>query len=227
MGFIRLPTRWIRDGGLSEFSHHPGVLELKVLFALALAKGNHQRHLKKEVDTFPATLDTISDEAHVARPAATEGIKLLVARGLVARCDRPTPCSPDIAPRTSFFAFAPPTIPFFKFPVEHVQRSGLLSHLRLRNRRSLAALQVYLLLGAFRDNDSGVSRMGYDSMVTYGLRRESIKGGIDLLINSGLISVYRPDERDRTLQYRLQGIWTRAEKAASRPTGLAPAGTRT
>lgn len=205
MGFVKFPSKWIRDEGLHGFRGGDGVLELKTLFALTIANGALQRRLQRPKESFPASLDVLSDLAHVARPHAVRGVDLLLKRGLIKRVLGDWRAA-GVGHRSSFFSFTSPPTPFLKFPAELVRDSHLLSHARLRNRRSLAALQLYLLLGAFRENESGVSRLGYDAMERYGVVRDTIKAGLDLLITAGLVGLHRPNEMGHTYMYNLLGL---------------------
>lgn len=223
MSFVRVPTTWIRDRQLSKLKvRSGGVLELKVYFALVIAKGDYQRRMKSEEKSFPATIDEISAVAHVSRPHAVEGLRLLRVRKLI-KVGRSEWRKANVGHRTTFHEFRGAPMPFFKFPWQRVAESPLLKHLRLNTRASLNALKLYLLLGAFRDNRSGVSRMSFETMNRYGVNHNAIREAVDLLIQAGLVALRRSEERAMSNQYRLTGLDLRWQRAAGNDPGAGDA----
>lgn len=215
MSFVRIPTTWIHKGLLDDFNvRSAGVLELKVYFALLIAKGQYQQRTRHEAQSFPATIDEISSLAHVSRPHAVEGLRLLRKR-LLIKVGRSEWRKAGVGHRTKFHQLRGDPIPFFKFPWEWVAESGLLKHLRLNTRASLNALKVYLLLGAFRDNKSGVSRMSHDTMRRYGVNHNAIREAVDLLIQARLVGLHRSESRAMSNQYRLTGMDLRWQRGSA------------
>jgi hypothetical protein len=209
MGFVKIHTAWIFERGLDAFEHPAGVITLKVFYALALAKGLYQRKRLKEVESFPASLDQLTDLAHVSRTHASDGLGALRELKMIETGDSDWQGA-GVGRRTTFHRFSKTEGGFFMLPVEHFKRSNLLRNVRVRNRIGLGALKLYLLLGALRQNGSGISRIGYQAIdENYGVTRDVIKQSIDLLINTGLVDVNRPEERDQTYVYRLTGILSR------------------
>jgi hypothetical protein len=205
MGFVRFPLDWIHDGQLEDVTLPNGVLELKVLLALAIAKGYYQRKQGGERDAFPATLETLSDIAHVSRPRAHDGLQLVRQRGVVVAAPSEWKRA-GVGRRTMFHRFAGSPTPFFMLPAETLLHSKLLKNTRVHNRYALAALKVYLVLAAIRNRESGISRIGYTRLEEYGIKREAIRAGIDLLINANLVAVNRAESREHSNEYKLLGI---------------------
>jgi len=83
--FVRIPTKWIHEQKLAFLTTRSGVLELKTYFALIVLKGHYQGRMRSEEKSFPATLDDISEYAHISRPHAAAGLRLLRKRGLIKR----------------------------------------------------------------------------------------------------------------------------------------------
>lgn len=217
--FVRLPTKWIHDKKLGLLTTRDrGVLELKVYFALLILKGRYQRSMKSEEKSFPATLDEISEHAHVSRPHALQGLQRLRKRKLI-KVGQKLWRRAGVGHRTTFHTLLGPEKPFFKFPWELIERSDLLRHLRLNNRGSLNALKVYLILATFSNNQSGVSRISHKKMSEYGAHHNVIRAGVDLLISAGLVAVYRYEHREYSNAYVLSGVSRYTKRTASDESG--------
>lgn len=202
MRFVMLPTKWIQDGGLAEFGQ-ADVPALKAYFGLAILRGRYERE-HEVVSWFPASLSQIAAAGHLSRNAAHEGVRGLLARGIIKRREN-AGWSFGVQARTAAFRFTGGTDRYFTFPYEHIARRSLLEHLR-RGRRALAALQVYLLLGAFRDNASGMSSIKYSTMVSYGVPRDAIHAGLMLLYQATLVARMEPNPKRPYLHYFIVGI---------------------
>lgn len=202
--FTRVPTAWIHQRRLREFRLMQ-MWGLKTVYGLAIIWGKHERARAQTTTWFPASLTQLSDAAHLSRNAALEGVRQLVAAGLVEQ--QPNRGSEFGAhTRTSIFRFADPAQPYFTFPHFHVDASEVLGLMR-RGQGSLAALKIYLMLGTFRHRQSGWSALSYDSMEDYGgVHRSHIRRGLSLLYDSGLLLVL-PSPRGRTFsRYYIQGL---------------------
>lgn len=212
LAFVMFPTGWIHEGRLAEF-RQADVWALKALFGLAIMRGTLERRRESTHQRFPASVAEIARAAHLSRNDAVRGVRTLMERGIIER-DENRGAEFGAHPRTSVFRFAGKEKPYFPFPFAFFEKQRLLEHLR-RGAGALAALQTYLLLGAFRDNASGMSRLGYDKLESYGVRREHIHRGLMVLCQAGVVTLYEATETRRYPLYFLHGI--RRRPPANRP----------
>ncbi len=203
--FTRLPTSWIHRGGLRRFGPQQ-VWGLKVIFGLAIIWGSYERRRKQPVRWFPASLSQTAEASHLSRNDALEGIRQVADAGIV---EQRRDCGAEfgVHPRTSAFSFSGDPEPYFAFPHFHVAESGFLGQLR-RGQVALAALKIYLLLGTFRNNRSGMSFLSYGSMGMHGaVHRTYIRAALSVLYEHQLLVKVPPAGRGVTYsQYFIQGL---------------------
>ena len=204
--FARLPTEWIHDGLLKNFTVRDA-WALKVIFGLAVLRGRYERRRKQPVLWFPASVGDLAEAAHLSRNAAMEGARraeeLKVIQSEKGRGARML----GAHQRTTGFRFAGPQTPFFPFPAAHVEATGFLGNIH-RGQAATAALKIYLLLGAFRNNKSSMSSLSYGSMVDRGgVQRAFIRRGLSLLHTGQLVDAFPADgERHHFNRYFIHGL---------------------
>jgi hypothetical protein len=210
-GFAKVPSRWIQEGKLQEFKLPDGVPMLKTFIALAIAKGRFQRRpIGRDLEFFPATVTDLTDIACVHRTEVVRSLGLLQALGLIERLTvDPVPLGQHR--RTAIYGFSGGVRPFLPLPFIHWERAEFLQGLRLRSAINLAALKVFLLLAAFRDNRSRCAMMSYDKIGEYaGIKRVDIPRALNMLVTGGLLYTRQPDPDNQIFatRYFLRGLDT-------------------
>ncbi len=209
--FSKLPSWWIDYSTLEKFKNRDGVSHLKTLMALAIARGQFERKQQRHGESFPASIDTLSDHAHLRRRDVVDSCRFLVRKEILRRVKEP-PCA-GLHPRTSIFEFnSVRGGGFFPVPYKHLDGSGLLQ-LRSRSPTLLTALKCYLVFGRLRNTESGRSRIGYSKLEDYAIKRKYIRRALSLLIEHGLVEVMNARELDEldpserhTNEYLLKGL---------------------
>lgn len=68
-------------------------------------------------------------------------------------------------------------------------------HVALKNRSSLDAMKLYMLLLSLRDRNYNVSRASYNTIREYtGMRKEEISVAVQVLLGAQLIRLARDEE---------------------------------
>lgn len=215
---MKLSTAWwVRDSRLLPSFEVRDVPSLKSLFALAVLAGSWRETRPRPPsgappsgleDWFPASLDDLTTEAHLARNDAALAVRALADRHLVERrydLWRTFERGRGIAA----YRFVQPAEArgFFPFPYARVSESGFLGSIR-STPAAAAALKCFLVVGTFRENRSGLSMVSYDKFVQYGgMERRNIRRGLSLLIQHRLVDVFAPAERGAApTRYFIQGL---------------------
>jgi predicted transcriptional regulator len=195
--------------GLHQFKLPDGLPILKTLLALAIARGRHERRpIGRGLEFFPVSITALTEIASLHRQVVVRSLVALRSLGLIERL-KIDPVVLKAPRRTSVYGFAPPATPFLPLPFIHLERAEFLPSLRVRTAVNLAALKVYLLLAALRDNRSGCSMTGYEKIAEYtGLKRIDIPRAVNLLLGAGLISTRQLDFENNfyATRYYLRGL---------------------
>lgn len=202
--WVRLPTDWVRAGGLADFRAARGALAnetaaLMNLIAIAhLADG--------QTGIARATYDDLTRITGCSREKVARALDILDERELVDFSLGRSQCRlEDYDPEAGGWA---------KLPCRRLYRDdtiAVFSDFYLRKRAELDALKLYLLFIAFRENWTNQAMIGFDKISEYtGIHRQHIKTGTSLLVSHGLIHVDRmaSDVRREGVKncYRLVGI---------------------
>lgn len=208
-GFSRLPSWWIQDGRLNDFKVPNGLPTLKTLVALAIIKGRFQRRrIGRGLEFFPASITELAEIAGTHRMEIVRSLDLLKSLKLIQRLEL-DPTALEAPRRTAVYGFTAPVTPFLPLPFVHLERAEFPSSLRLRSATNLAALKIYLLLGAFRNNRDGCTMLGYEKIIDYsGLKRIDIPRALNLLVTAGLVATRQPDFENEffATRYFLRGL---------------------
>ena len=181
--WVRLPTRWIQDGGLRSFRWSPteGASHAAALMTLvALA-----HHADDQTMSAAVTYDQLTASTTLSRAKVSAGLKMLEAQGIIAR---------KTNGRSSFqITGYDPTKDWGKLPARRLYSSGYIAffnELSLRKPAELHALKLYLLFVARRENASNLANISYDKIVDYtGIDRNRIKPALSLLAINGVVHV--------------------------------------
>jgi hypothetical protein len=106
-----------------------------------------------------------------------------------------------------------------KLPYRHFYHDGCIKvfgEFHLRKKTELNALKIYLLLVAFRDNDSNFAIITYEKIRHYtGILENDIRSALSLLVNMNLVHVDRASE-----VMEVEQSWTMKTKNMYRIIGL-------
>src|SRR5262245_57942066 len=85
-GFVRLPSDWIRQGRLKEFTLAKGQTALKTYLALAVMQGRFgRRPIGRGLEFFPANVTDLAEIAGLHRQAVVQGLHDLRDLKLIER----------------------------------------------------------------------------------------------------------------------------------------------
>ena len=203
--WVRLPTTWIRNGGLEEFrstaaERSNNTAALMLLTALA-------HHADDENGIAKLTYDQLGMVTGLSRVTISGGLSALQRHGLIAR---------KVEGRSTYhLSNYDPKRDWGKLPAKGLYASsGEIAAFRdfhLRRRVELDALKLYYLFVAFRNNASNLAHISYDKIHEYtDIERTNIKRGQSFLVAQGLVYVeHLPSEinqRGVTNLYRLVGL---------------------
>ena len=180
--WVRLPTRWIQDGGLRSFRWTPteGSNHAAALMTLvALAHRADDQTMSASV-----TYDQLTTSTTLSRAKVSAGLKVLEAQNIIAR---------KTNGRSSFqITDYDPTKDWGKLPAKRLYSSSgqilFFKELGLRKPAELHALKLYLLFVARRERTSNLANISYDKIVEYaGIDRNRIKQALSLLAINGVV----------------------------------------
>lgn len=205
--FVRLPNDWIEQGGLKDFKWTPGqgAANLAALMALVVIAHN------ADPDTGIArlTYDALSDATGLSRSKLSAGLKVLAAKGIVARkqngrsgfllADYKDPCT------------------WGQLPARGLYQHGVITafaEFKLRQAAELNALKLYLLFVSRRDRNTNMAHITYDQIEERsGVPRGSIKRALNVLAANGLVHMEffesRQSAKGISTGYRLAHLNTR------------------
>ncbi len=206
--FVRLPSQWIAQNGLKAFTWRSGkgsennaaqIVALMVLIMVA-------HDADQTTGIAQMTYEQLVERASSSREKVSAGLKLLEANGLILR---KTHGRSSIA-LTGF----DPLKGWAKVPAKRLYYNDVVtafSRFKLRVRTELDALKLYLLLIAFRDNESNVARISYQKIAEYtGIATKNIAPAISFLNGLALIYTERAPSSESDFgisnAYRIAGI---------------------
>jgi len=182
--WVRLPSRWIEDGGLQDLqwtaSKPSGADYTAALMVLApLAHEADEDGLTK------CTYDRLALATGLSRAKVSIGLSVLAEVGIIER---------EPAGRSTFqFANYHLAGGWSKLPAQGLYNGGRITafeHFHLRSMCELHALKLYYLFVRRRSNSSNMAHLSYDKIEEYaGIERTRIKKGISFLASAGLVHV--------------------------------------
>lgn len=189
MSWVRLPTGWIEKGGLRSLAWKAGegangIAALMVLIALA-------HEADSETGIIKSTYTAIATATQLSRAKVSEGLKLLVSRGLIVK---------EPQGQSTYELADYGQVPWGKLPAKPLyHRDGAISafkHFKLRSAAELHALKLLLLVVARRDEKTNLANISYAKIEEYaGIHSHQIRGAVSHLTGLGLLNIERAPSR--------------------------------
>lgn len=213
----RLPTPWIRDGGLKHFTGRSrlgaSVAALKILVAILLsAENNSATTAGPNQGSASLSYDELMDLTGLSRASVAAGVKHLVGAELVTvraegRGQKNRYVLKDYGPNDHYTKLANNAL--YRHP--NMTRISVLCELSTRSEADMNALKLYLLLCATVDRRRGDAMISYERINEQaGIPEAKIRQAISVLIEHRLIDVDRekatPDKRNHPNRYIVLGL---------------------
>jgi len=218
--WVRLPTRWIRDGGLKAFRWTGGgggsdnLAALMVLVPIA-------HHADPDEGCARVTYDTLGAATGLSRRKISDGLSVLAAQKIVTR-QRQGRSTYELVGFDTTGGWG--KLPAKKLYIEN----GLapFTHFKMRSRVELDAMKLYYLFVERRDTTTNMAKIGYEKIQTYsGVNAGSIRHALSLLGTCGLVDVDRVRSEVADLgignRYRLIGLHPRQHAGTTGRSDLA------
>ena len=207
MSWVRLPTRWIQDGGLTALKWTQGIGSTNVAALLVLPVIAHNADNKGTAER--VTYNDLETATGLSRTKISNGLTRLYDLNLVRK-------DTEQQSRYHLLGFDP-TKGWGKLPASGLYQRGRIPafhDFKLRKNTELDALKLYYAVVAFRDNNSNISRMSYPTVERYtGIPRNKIRSAISFLVANELMHVdlNRSEESEFRVYnaYRLAHLDTR------------------
>jgi hypothetical protein len=181
--WVRLPTGWIVTGGLANlrWEAQKGADNAAALMSLGVIA----HHADDETGVSQITYDQVCAATGLSRAKISAGLKILAEMKLIERRTNG---------RSSIrLADYDRTKGWGKLPARKMYSAGYIpafSDFSLRRPAELNALKLYYAVVAFRNNDTNVAQISYDSIEKHtGIDRAKIKGGLNVLAANGLVHI--------------------------------------
>lgn len=181
--WVKLPNRWIEDGGLHQFrwTHGQGADELAALLALAVIS----HHADATTGVAYLTYSRMGEVTGLSRAKLSAGLSVLEERSLIER---------QPAGRSSYrIEDYNPQVGWAQFPARGLYKNGVIptfTDLNLRHRAELDALKLYYLFASRRDRNTNKAHISYLTIEEYsGVHHDSIRRALSLLAVAGLVHV--------------------------------------
>lgn len=179
-----VPTWWIREMGISVFiggkQTGTSIAALKILLAVVLLADFHTRKTS-------SSLSDLEGLTGLSRPKVIDGINdLEQKRILIVNRDGHVNEYELVMPEDDK--------QWGKIPYQNLRR--YLAEISNRGIMTLAGMKIYLLLVAWRPNDSSSISISHEKIREQtGVQPRHVRGGIDVLINHRLIRVSTNEAR--------------------------------
>lgn len=188
--WVRLPSRWIEDGGLqnfqwtkSEVSGSDNAAALMVLAPIA--------HVADDDGFAICTYDRLTLATGLSRAKVANGLSILASANLIDR----QPAGRSTIQLTNFGNGHG----WSKLPARRLYSGDRIvgfQHLTLRSMAELHALKLYYLFARRRSNETNMAHLSYDKIEDYaGIERHRIKSAISVLLNADLVHIERTESR--------------------------------
>lgn len=187
--WVRMPSTWIKKGGLTVFSPRnqgEAVTALKLYLAILSAAGG-KRLPDSDRSCTALSYTDLESQSDVSRGMIPRGLGLLEPLIRV---------EPGTGRATNLYVIrdypAKGAGGWAKLPSGYIQQDNKLRGFSPRSRTDLSALKLYLLLLAFRENVSNEARISYDKIREYSnLHRNDISRACSKLLDSKLVMIGR------------------------------------
>ena len=217
--WVKLPARWIEDGGLKQFQWGKQGGSTQTAALMVLMTIAHHGSLHEGLAQL--TYDQLTWATHLSRTKVADGLDVLEQRNLVLRAP---------AGRSSYqLVDYEAKRGWAMIPAQKLYSADgirAFADFHLRKRSELDALKAYLAFAARRDRKFNRAHITYEQLSDYaGIPEARIKTALSLLIHAELIVVDQkerePGEFGMSHAYRLryllsgthQGTTGRAEAA--------------
>ncbi|MDX0503603.1 hypothetical protein GOC80_13305 [Sinorhizobium medicae] len=198
--WVRLPTEWIEQKRLQEFTWKKGEGGSQIAALLALIAIAHRTD---DEGLARMTYDQFLLIAGMSRATVAAGLDVLENRGLLIR----EPQGQSTFQLVDFKL----SEGWAKLPAKGLYQRGELLFAHRFGKRSqgeLYALKLYLLFVSRRDRKLNLALLSYTAITEYtGLQRHQIRQGLDVLALNGMIHVERTESWEsnvgRANAYRL------------------------
>ena len=201
--WVRLPSSWIDDGGLKDFTWKNGgsdnVSALMTLIAIA-HRADQQTGIAR------LTYEDICDATEISRAKISRGLSILEELEIIDRWSqgRSTFELVDFNPAEGWCMLPAGTL--YSGKVIEAFR-----HFHLRNKVELNALRLYLLFAARRGRDTNLANISFEKITEYsGVRQHDIKAATSLLAAVSLAYIERTPSNASEFgvanAYRLVGL---------------------
>lgn len=182
--WVRLPTGWIEQKRLTEFTWVKGKGGSQIAALIALIAIAHRTD---DEGIARLTYDEIEHVTGMSRATVAAGLDVLESRGLLIR----EPQGQSTFQLTDYKL----SEGWAKLPAKGLYRQHVLNfahQFKKRNQGELYALKLYLLFASRRDRRLNLALLSYVTISEYtGLQRYQIKQGLDVLALNGMIHVER------------------------------------
>jgi hypothetical protein len=185
--WVRLPSKWINEGGLKSLSWKNGgkgadhIAALMALTVIAHAADS-------DTGVARVTYDDLCQATLLSRAKVSKGLDALERIEVVER-------EPGGARSTYKLANYSTAGGWAKFPSKSMYSSGTIAaftDFQLRRVAELDALKLFFLMVARRDRNMNIANIGYDKIEEYtNIRRIRIKTAISFLASRSLVYVER------------------------------------
>lgn len=182
--WVKLPTKWIRSGGLKNFRWEANRGSDNVAALMALLAIAH--HADNESGVARLTYSDLTTYTNLSRAKLSGGLTVLEENKIIDRAPlgRSTYCLGDYGPA-----------PWGKLPAHGLYQHGriaALSDFHLRKLVELNALKLFFLFVERRDNNTNLANISYEKIREHtGIQRNHIKSAISLLAANNLLHVER------------------------------------
>ena len=210
--WMRLPSRWIDDHGLTQLSwSHAGGGSDNTAALMALTVIAHK--IESETGVARITYDRICDLTGLSRAKLANGLNIIKKIGVINSASQEA--------RSTYTLSHYNEGAWGKFPVKSMYSSGRIvafDEFRLRRVVELDALKLLFLFVARRDQRTNLANIGYEKIEEYsGVKRVRIKSAISFLASLSLVYVeHLPSQSSAygtSNAYRIVGIDPRMNMA--------------
>lgn len=203
--WVRIPSRWIEEGGLRRFrwdGHGLGSDNIATLMTLAVIA--HEADQSSGVASI--TYERLSIASGLSRAKISNGLDILEKRKVIER---------NLGGRSSYkLTEFEATGGWAKFPAKSMysdQRIASFQNFHLRVHTELDALKLLFLFVARRGEDTNMAHIGFEKIEEYsGIPKARIKPATSLLAANSLIYVEHIPVRDEQYKvsnaYRIVGV---------------------
>ena len=200
--WVKLPSRWIENGGLKKFLWKNGGSDnTAALMALIVIA----HHADEDTGMAKMTYDDLCKATDISRAKLSKGLCLLEDRGIIKRWQNG---------RSSFQLVGfDPKRGWCKLPASRLYEEKVVEafrHFYLRSKTELNALKLYLLFAARRDRLTNFAIISFDKISEYsGIQRNKIKAATSLLASLSLVYIEPVPSKTNDYvanAYRLTGL---------------------